>query len=384
MSRRWIAWGLAGLNVGVFLVTSLHPSDGGLFGTVLYVVGIASFSGVGALLWTRVPDNPIGPLLLGAGTLLVASIAIGTYADVGASQAPPWPGADVARHLGDTSFIYPFVVALIGVPLVFPDGRLPSPRFRWVVAILVGFMAAWTFNGLVFDPATGARIQALSFLEPLVGILEYFVLGATLICFGAAVYAVWRRFRHGNAVERQQVKWLAADVGLAGLVLPLALLTTDANPGLANALSSIAVLAMFALPVVIGIAILRYRLYEIDRIISRAIGYLVVTGILATVFVAAILVLTALLSPLVGENPVAVAAATLLVAALFQPVRGRVQHVVDRRFNRARYDADRTATLFAAGLRDETDLGAIRAGFLDAVARSLEPADVGLWVRDGR
>ncbi len=134
MSRRWIAWGLACLNVLVFLVTTLHPSDGGFLALVLYLAGIASFSCVGALLWTRVPGNPIGPLLLAAGRCWSWRSPSARTQTVGALQAPPWPGADVARLIGDTTFIYPFVVALIGVPLVFPDGRLPSPRYRWVVA----------------------------------------------------------------------------------------------------------------------------------------------------------------------------------------------------------------------------------------------------------
>ena len=381
MKRTWVAWGLACLNVLVFLVTTLHPSDGGFLALVLYLAGIASFSCVGALLWTRVPGNPIGPLLLAAGTLLVMAIAVGTYADVGAIQAPPWPGADAARLIGDTTFIYPFVVALIGVPLVFPDGRLPSPRYRWVVVTLVGFLAVWTFNGLLFDQDTGSRIPALAFLEPIVGVLDGFVLGATLLCFGAAVYAVWSRYRHGDAVQRQQVKWLAADVGVAGVVLPLALLTTDAAPDLANALSSIAIFAMFALPVVIAIAILRYRLFEIDRIVSRTIGWALVTAILAVVFVGVIVGLQTILAPITSENTIAVAASTLIAATLFQPMRRRVQRVVDRRFARTRYDGERLASAYAERLRDRVDLRGLEADLQATAAAAVQPRTAGIWLR---
>src|SRR4051794_28018352 len=176
--RARLAWLVAALDIVVFLLVSLDPSDGGLLAPLLYVVGIASFAGVGAVLCTRVPQNPIGPLLLAAGTLLVAAVVVGRYADVGAAQTPPWPGAAAARLVGDTAFMYPFLIAFVAVPLVFPDGRLPSPRYRWAVASLVFFAVAWTFLGVLFDPETGARIPALGALEPIVWALEPLILVA--------------------------------------------------------------------------------------------------------------------------------------------------------------------------------------------------------------
>jgi hypothetical protein len=143
----------------------------------------------------------------------------------------------------------------------------------------------------------------------------------------------------------------------------------------------VAFLAYLALPVAIGIAVLRYRLYEIDRIISRTIGYAVVTVTLAVTFGGAILLFQAVLAPLTGGNTLAVAASTLVAAALFQPLRRRVQTVVDRRFNRARYDAERTAAAFAAQLRDEVDLRNLSGDVLQVVAQTVAPATVALWLR---
>ena len=148
------------------LVTSLYPSDGGLAAADPYLLGLASFAAVGAVLIARIPENPIGVLLLGAGTVLVIALVIGTYSNVGMAQIPPWPGSEIARIVGDIVFVYPFVIAFIGVPLLFPDGRLPSPRFRWVVGIAIAGMAAWTVSGLLFDASGQPRNAVGDVLAP--------------------------------------------------------------------------------------------------------------------------------------------------------------------------------------------------------------------------
>jgi hypothetical protein len=380
MRRGRIAWTIAGLDLVVYLITLLHPSDGGVAAGVLYVVGLASFTAVGALLCARVPENPIGILLLAAGTVLVAAIAIGTYADVGKVQVPPWPGWELARIVGDAMFIYPFVIALIGVPLVFPDGRLPSPRFRWVVLITVADMVVWTLLGALFDTGSTPRTPALAFLAPVADVLQPFVLLATLIGFGGSVLAVWLRFRRGTTVQRQQVKWLAADVAFAAILLLSALLLTNASPELSSTLSGFAIIAMFALPIVIAIAILRYRLYEIDRIISRTLGWAIVTGLLVAVFAAGVVLLQAVLAPFTKENTLAVAASTLIAFALFQPLRRRVQRAVDRRFDRARYDGQRTVDAFAERVRNDVDLASLRASLAATADQAVRPASSSVWL----
>ena len=384
MTRRRVPWMVAVLDIALFLALSIRPIDGGIAAVLLYAAGIASFTLVGALLMTRVPTNPIGALLLAAGTTLVASITIGTYADVGATQLPPWPGAMFARLVGDVSFIYPFVIALIGVPLLFPDGRLPSRRYRWVVLITVAFMVVWTILGTVFSSSVVGMVPALAALQPVVTIAETFVLLGTLVSFGAAALAIVIRYRRGGTVERQQIKWLAADVAVAAFVLPLGLVLTDVALDVADALSSIAIFALFTLPVVIGVAILRYRLYDIDRIISRTIGWALVTGLLVAVFAGGVIVLQAVLSPFTNEDTLAVAASTLFAFALFQPVRGRVQRAVDRRFDRARYDGERVVASFAGRLRDQVDLGTLEAEIARVAHETVKPDTVAVWLRNVR
>jgi hypothetical protein len=379
-----VAWVIAIVDVVLFLAVTLAPSDGGLVETLIYTVGIASFAGMGALLWTRVPANPIGPLLLASGTLLVAAIVVGMYADVGAMQTPPWPNATAARLIADTLFMYPFLIAFVGVPLVFPDGRLPSPRYRVVGGALIVLLSVWTLLGLLFDQETGARIPGLKAIEPLVGVLELVVLISVLVSCGGAVAAVWSRFRHGDTVQRQQVKWLVANVGLAGAILPVSLLTTEVAPDLSNVLSSVAILAMFALPLVIAIAVLRYRLYEIDRIVGRTVAYAIVSGVLALVFVVTNLALQALFAGVTGSSTLITAMSTLVVATLFQPLRGRVQRLVDRRFNRGRVDAERVVGSLAAQVRDQVDLDRLRVAVVASADDAVAPAGAGLWLRGTR
>jgi hypothetical protein len=186
-------------------------------------------------------------------------------------------------------------------------------------------------------------------------------------------------------VERQQLKWFAV-VGL--VVVPafvVGILSGGVTSGplasVSNAAWFIAFGGLALLPVAIGLAILRYHLYEMDRIISRTIGWAVVTAVLGGLFVAAILALQALIAPVTGSNELAVAGSTLLVAALFAPLRRRVQGLVDQRFNRARYDAERTVTVFAARARDEVDFEALRAEILATVTATVEPTVVSLWLR---
>ncbi len=257
---------------------------------------------------------------------------------------------------------------------MFPDGRLPSPRFRWVVAIAIANQVAWTMGALSGDQSSADNT--------FVGIIEIFVLVSMLVAFGGAATAVVIRYRRGGLVQREQIKWLAAVVCLTAVVIPVGFLLNEAAPELAAILINIGIVSLFALPIVIGIAILRYRLYEIDRIISRTVGYSLVTGILATIFVAIILVLQDGLSLVTQGDTIAVAMSTLAVFALFQPVRRRVQRAVDRRFDRARFDAERTSAAFAERLRGEMDIDAVTTDLRDTVQTAIKPADLGLWLRE--
>ncbi len=379
MTRARVAWVVAILDISAFVVASIvSPSD---LSVVLYLAGIALFGGIGALLIARVPGNAVGLLMLAVATSLTAAIVIGSYASAGITHDPPWPGTALARALGDALWIVPIVIAIIGIPLVFPDGRLPSPRYRWIVRLTVAYLVIWIIEAVYHfgpdEPASDGDAVA-----SVLAALEIFILIATLISFLAAIVAVWQRFRRGSSVERQQVKWLVAVVVVGAVVFPASFVIKD--PVVANILSIIGIFAFFGLPAVIGMAILRYRLYEIDRIISRTVGYGIVTALLGAVLVASILLLQAALQRFTGGQTVAVAASTLVVFALFQPLRRRVQTAVDRRFDRARYDAERTAEAFAGRLRAETDMSAVTSDLAATTKATVAPRSLSIWLRPNR
>ena len=218
--------------------------------------------------------------------------------------------------------------------------------------------------------------------------LDTFNAVSTLIAlpvFVGAFAAVAVRFRRGTSVERQQIKWLLAVALVVAVAFPIAFIggVLSTNSLVANVAIYVGFVALIALPMAIGVAILRYRLYEIDRLVSRTIGWAVVTGVLAVVFVVLVVTLQAVLSPLTKENTLAVAASTLIAFALFQPLRRRVQRAVDRRFDRARYDGQRTADTFAERLRNEVDLPTIQASLATTANEAVRPAGSVVWLRPG-
>jgi uncharacterized membrane protein YhaH (DUF805 family) len=271
--------------------------------------------------------------------------------------------------------------------LLFPDGHLPSRRWRpvlWVaVAGIVAFVLGAGFgsrtigdsdvpNPFAVAGPPGEALGALQETFPLVFV-------AALL----AVASVVVRFRRAHGIEREQLKWIlyAATVVGIGLVAQIPISIAMAPDAAANASNAIATSAFACVPVAIGIAVLRYRLYDIDVLIRRTIVYGATTGAIAVAFFGGIVVLQAVLDPLTSGSELAVAASTLLSFALFQPLRRRFQSAVDRRFYRSRYDAARTLDAFSVRLRDEVDLDAVRGGLLDAVRDTVQPADASVWLR---
>jgi hypothetical protein len=365
MTRGRIAWAIAAADVValVAVTTVPMPFDPA---AILYVLGVASFAGVGALLINRVPNNPIGFLLLAAGTLLVAAITVGMYADVGASQQPPWPLASSARVAGDVLFFFPFLISVVLVPLIFPDGRLISPRFRWAVACAGTAVVLWVLGA-------GRLVSS--------AVVDILLLLSIVASFACAILALWIRYRRGSPTERQQVKWLLADVGVALVALIPSLVLSYPYPFLSEILSGIAVIAMLLMPVVVAIAVTRYRLYEIDRIVSRGIAYAAAIGALALVFGAIVVILSTLLAEVAQGESIAVAASTLAVFALFQPILRSIKRRVDRRFNRAQYDAQRTIEAFSAHVRDEVDLPTLRDALVATAVGAVDPMRSDVWLR---
>ena len=279
----------------------------------------------------------------------------------------------------------PAFMLLFLLLLFFPDGRLPSARWRpvvWIagaagVAMLApNAVALWPYRGLLLlaaEPAMPTNDTAPATAQLLQTIGVFIILFVGVAGAGALV----TRFRRSIRTERQQIKWFATAAVVE--VTVLFVMSGVQLPPPFDALAAIVVTPL--IPIAIGVAILRYRLYDIDRIISRTVSYGAVTGILALVFIGTILVSQTVLASFFSGSSVAVAASTLVVAALFQPLRRRVQSIVDRRFNRSRYDAERTVAAFSARLRDEVDLANLNAEVRQVVAATVAPVTVGIWIR---
>jgi len=269
------------------------------------------------------------------------------------------------------------------VPLLFPDGRLPGPRWRlvgWAAStamVIVAVSQALPAGPILgFDGRIDNPIAAPPEFTELLGLVSGAAFLALALLGLTSIASLFVRFRRSDAIGRAQLKWFLSANALFLVVLVGAFATQY------DALFLLAVLALAAIPVATGIAILRYRLFDIDRIISRTIAYAFVSAILVGTFVAGILVLQAVLAPITGGGTIAVAGSTLVVFAMFQPLRGRVQRAIDRRFDRARYDADATVAVFAAALRDHVDLETLRSDLEGVISRTLEPVDSIVWVRD--
>ncbi|MFN8622449.1 MAG: hypothetical protein U0869_17075 [Chloroflexota bacterium] len=359
----------------------------GSFNLDLVVVGIV-YAAVGGLVASRAPDNRVGWLLLVAALLWSGDLLAAQLAWYGGVVAPgSVPAQGMVAWVSSWLWTPGTVIILFAIPLLFPDGRLPSRRWRVVAAyglivvtidVLGHALAVWPIRDdlAVLQPGFDASLQpGLPGVLASIGDTAEF---ATLPFLGALALIV--RFRRSRGVERLQMRWLTFAVVAA---VPAVLLDVLAGTFLPIALGVFSAVALSFIGVAFAVAILRYRLYAIDRVVSRTISYALVTAILALAFWATILVMGQLLDPVTSGSTVGVAASTLVVAALFQPLRRRIQRAVDRRFNRARYDADRIAEAFGDHLRDDVDLGSVAAELQDAVARTLAPRAVGLWVRDG-
>ena len=384
----WALWAVSVLFVAISVATARPGGQGPAVAVILGLAAI-SFATAGAILVSRLPGNVIGWLLALIGLCLALGSGAAGLADAGLNVHPgSVPGAIWFAWL--TEWIWAPAVGIIALLLlVYPSGRLLSAQWR-PVAVATGFLIVLLSIGSAVGPWPDGQFPVDNPLLITGGSdVLYAVFGVIVgpLALAVAVLSVASlviRYRRSAGVERQQLKWF---VSVAAISVP-AFLVSSALFGIAgiagdvaNVLTAVAFVGFALLPVAIGIAVLRYRLFEIDRIISRTIGWAMVTGVLATVFVAVILVTQAALAPITSSNTLAVAASTLVVFALFQPIRRRIQTRVDRRFNRARYDAERTLAVFASGLRDEVDLGQLRVEITHAVRTTVQPASVSLWLR---
>ena len=364
---------------------------------IAVVIIMMSLALVGIVVARRQPGNPLGWMFLALAALSALGVSAGAYAVLSYRLGHHLPLGVAAVFLA--LYWCPLIVAFPLMILLFPDGRLPSPRWRPVLWGYLAVGACWPVS--VYAVAAGAvaagdlRILPGGDLQAVdhpagssawLGSVEAVILPVLAVfwlVFVARQVLSWRR---ADGERRQQLKWLMSGaavcmaattvIAVGGTLAASASPDASASPAV-QAVVDGATIGMAALPVSVGVAILKYRLYDIDRIISRTLAYAIVTGLLVGVYAGLVLLTTQVFRI---HSTVAVAASTLAAAALFNPVRRRVQKAVDRRFNRARYDADQTVAAFAARLKDAVDLDSVRGDLAGVVHQALEPAHVSLWI----
>ena len=364
---------LVGVSVPIG-IAGRHPFDS------LALFGILA-AALGWLIVRRQPGNRIGLLLMGFGALLVfyedaANYAVADYHLHHGTLPLGFPAVLIASELWSAMFLMPPLIILL-----FPDGTLP-PRWRMVcraylavcaliIAILLGG-GAWLMRGTRIVVQGNGQLVGHSSPAGALGFLlliAFLTVPVFWVLFVVRQVLSWRR---ATGERRAQLKWLMAGstASVIGLAAGFAF-----QSGVLNTVCL--VVGLFSLPVSIIFAILKYRLYDIDRLISRTVSYTVVTGLLIGVYAGVVTFATRVLPV---TSPVGIAASTLVAAALFNPLRHRVQRVVDRRFNRARYDADQTVAAFAGRLKDAVDLDSVRDDLASVVQQALEPAHTSIWV----
>jgi hypothetical protein len=377
--RVWLATLAAALATGVLLVLgarhSTRADDFGLsgLGGASFLLASLAFATIGALVRSRVPGNRIGPLFCVIGAVLGVGDFLFQYADQALFISETLPGGPAAAWL--QNFGLPSCFGLLGVAvLLFPDGRPPSPRWRWVLALAYAVRPGPLDDpfDVVVNPLGIPGTFAL--MDALTG-LGWMFMGASV---GLAAVASARRLRRAHGVERAQLKWLALAAAFTGVAIVADVVSYFIAATGINVLRNVVLgLGFTVFPLAVGVAILRHRLYDIDVVINRALVYAALTATLAATYLGLVL----LVGLAVGRSGFAVAVSTLAVAALFRPLRAGIQAAVDRRFYRRRYDAAQTLEAFGARLRDELDLDALGADLRAVVHETVQPAHVSLWLR---
>ena len=336
---------------------------------------------VGAILAIRRSHNAIGWLLLVSGVCLISGTFGPEYVATSVVLGADLPGYQIADWLGYSFQNLGFAILAIWIPLLFPEGRLPGPRWRFVAWVAAGTMTTAFVAGLATDHPTMGRLlpNPVTLGDPAADAVSFLLDASAPVlvgCIALAVVSALVRFRKSRSVEREQLKWFLSAVA-AVVVATFTLAVTQADWAFFALLGALALV-----PAAVGVAVLRYRLYEIDRLISRTIGWALVTGFLAAVFVGLIVGLQALLGSLTGGNVLAVAGSTLVVAALAQRLRSPIQAAVDRRFDRSRFDGERLLDAFSERLRDEVDLATINESVLATADAAVRPSRMEIWLPD--
>lgn len=370
-----LAWSLGGVGLALLALAAVFFAAGGHSEHNLYgneaAIGLG-FTAVGAVVAARVPSNSLGWLLLVAGLIHASGLASIEYLS--------WLGPHRVHAVSSGLVIYAemswmpgFITLFTLVPLLFPTGRPMPGRWQWLL-----WATAFAFAVGVFGVLTNTREWpdfhvANPAYSPTIGKIGGPTFPLLLLTVIGCIASLIVRYRRARGVLRQQLRWFVWTASLGSVIVAVELIVNAHNP----ATVLLQFFAVFAIPLSMGTAILRYRLYDIDRIVSRTVSYAAITGLLVGVYISCV-ALTTRLIPL--SSSVGIAASTLVAAALFQPVRRRVQRSVDRRFNRQRYDSARTVESFAIRLRDEVDADVVQADLLTVAATAMQPSTVSLWV----
>jgi len=411
----WLAWALAALCVAMFVVggalyalarSAQSPGNLVTVGAASEMVSFVPFLAfpiVGALIASRRPHNPIGWICLADGLLWMFLMVTDQYSIYGVARPGSVPFPVAVGTLGN-QWLWVSTVGLLGtyLLLLFPDGRLPSRRWRplaWLSGAVIVLLSV--AEGLAPGPLEnqgGVRnpfgLEGLPWLVT----ATYVVLPLLPLCILVSALSLALRYRRAGGEERQQIKWIAFVASFAGLVYLIAMLSQLISaPGMRgdggrlppspfwfDVLFSVAVLGFAGVPVAIGFAVLKYRLYDIDVVINRTLVYGSLTLTLALIYFGGVATVQIVFRVLTGqeEQPqLAVVVSTLVIAALFNPLRRRIQSFIDRRFYRRKYDARKTLETFSARLRDETDLEALNNQLVAVVRETMQPAHVSMWLR---
>ena len=390
----WLAWSLAALSVIMFVAAiALHvlarsvDSPGqwstlGAVGRVLSFLPFLAFPLVGALVASRRPRNWVGWILLADGLLWTFGSLLDSYRVYGLARPGSVPFSGAVHALGQWLWVPAVGLFAVYLILLFPDGMLPSRRWRPL---------AW-FSGAVMV-LLSASIGKPFGLEQYPWVRDAFpvVLALLPLCILASAASLVLRYRRAGTEVREQIKWVAfaalfvgvqfvIDIGASLLLVPMT--ASGREPAWLALLDQVGFIMFAGVPIAVGIAVLKYRLYDIDVIINRALVYGSLTAALVALYFGGIVVLQRLFVALTGqESTLAVVASTLAIAALFNPLRRRIQGFVDRRFYRRKYDASKTLEAFSAKLRDATDLEALSGDLKAVVGETMQPAHVSLWLR---
>jgi hypothetical protein len=395
MKRRtaaWLAWSMCALTIALVtfvVVFSVFYRDN--LRDLVFLLAVVSNALVGAVLASNRPRNPVGWFFVFSAASFAVSEATFRYAVYGLVIDPgSLPLARAMAWPATWLWVPGVLLVLVFLPLYFPNGRLLSLRWRpvmWLAIFVSGATVVnWAFlPGKVSDASDITNPLGLAALRPAIGELEVVMAVVSLGFILSSVVSLVVRFRRSQGQERQQMKWLTyAAATVVGMVL-LTTLLEAANLVFFSEMAALATdLLIAGIPIGVGIAVLKYRLYDIDRIINRTLVYGSLTAMLALFYFGGVTATQALLRTLTDQEKLpqlAIVVSTLLIAALFTPFRHRIQSFIDRRFYRRKYDARKTLEAFSIKLRDETDLEALNNDLVGVVRETMQPAHVSVWLR---